>query len=398
MKNNQNNSLPRNPSAAVFAPEDVWQQQAQADGLLAKAFSRHPVDVEKLKHALQSGAHPDRMLYDGLPPLHVALTRGELLAAGFLLAAGANINAMDADGTTALDLAAQRGDRDSVLLLREYFKATETDPAKEIWDKYSYQREMDVALMEAARIGATERVRAALALGADPDAVSVYEQFRYTPLHWAVMHYSRDMVELLLEAGADPSRRSAYGETAADLMWNAPARTLFTPEWERVFSLLHEKAGGDLFFRDPCRLTLEDLRRPAPCERLKNTRLIQVLVEQGHVGRVFDILKADPKARLHVEDFLIRSSDFSPPESLLEAFTRAGMLPRVFSPEIWQGRLGEMLELQKYAENSYVCTLYVRSQKIDFAAAAKAVLEYGQNELRQRARGKIPRLKPGGPQ
>lgn len=364
-----------------------------ADRQLAKAFSANPVDADGLKQALQSGAHPDRPLANGTPPLHAALARGELLAAAFLLAAGAEANAMDAEGATALELASSRGDRDGMRLLLEYFKTTGTGPAEEIWDRFSYQQAMDVVLIDAVKTGEVQRVRPALVLGADPEARSVADNFMHAPLHYAVVWGNWEVVGLLLEAGADPARRGANGETAADMMWSAPRQTLFTPEWERVFSLLHEKAGGDLFSPVPGRLTLDDLRQPVPVYRAEDMRLIHFLVKAGQTEKVIEILKTHPEQRLEVADFLVKgSSDRELRETLLTAFARAGALGRAFSTDIWQGRLEAVLELQKHAEKNPICLV----NKVDFEAAAKAVLEYGQNELRQAARTKIPKLKPGG--
>jgi uncharacterized protein len=50
--------------------------------------------------------------------------------------------------------------------------------------------------------------------GARPDPVEFLES---TPLHSAAARGSREMVERLLAAGADPRRKTKEGKTAADL-------------------------------------------------------------------------------------------------------------------------------------------------------------------------------------
>jgi ankyrin repeat protein len=114
----------------------------------------------------------------GVTPLHLAATMGHMSVAKTLLAHGADIRATDLLGLTALHMVAQSG---------------------------------NVAL-----------ARLLLASGADANSTTggfvILHAFRNdTPLSLAIVCSHRDMVELLLEHGADPNRRVQDGFTPLQL-------------------------------------------------------------------------------------------------------------------------------------------------------------------------------------
>ena len=89
-------------------------------------------------------------------------------------------------------------------------------------------------LLEACRKGQVRRAARALKKGAHPNAAA--DQFGWTPLMSAATQGNRELVELLLEAGADVATKSVHGATALGV---AECRTS-----EIVNALV--AAGGDI--------------------------------------------------------------------------------------------------------------------------------------------------------
>ncbi|MER6356525.1 ankyrin repeat domain-containing protein [Streptomyces sp. NPDC001634] len=132
------------------------------------------------------------------PGLFTAVYEGDEDAVVRLLRAGASPESVDAEGQTALYLAAVSDAPGTVRLLL----ATGADP-----DRLSAGA--DAPLCGAACGGHTEVVRALLAAGATPDLV---EEYGFRALTWAVQRGHADVVRALLAAGADPDLPGPTGE------------------------------------------------------------------------------------------------------------------------------------------------------------------------------------------
>ena len=161
-----------------------------------------------------------------------------------LLAAGADVNAKDKDGSTALMLAAQTDDdiiwgddADAIRVSRE----RSTDIVRRLLAvqgiKVNAQNEDgDTALLNAAYTGHTDIVRLLLAAGADVNAQN--EDGDTALLHAAHYEYT-DIARLLLAAGADVNAKYKDGDTA--LMWAA-----FNGHLDMVIVRLLLAAGADV--------------------------------------------------------------------------------------------------------------------------------------------------------
>jgi ankyrin repeat protein/beta-lactamase regulating signal transducer with metallopeptidase domain len=126
-------------------------------------------------------------------PLHVAAIGGQRHVAEFLIAKGANVNAVDKNDWTALHLAAIHDHKDVGELI--IAKGADVD-ARNIWG--------GTPLHQAARYGATEMVELLLAKGAD---VNVHNKSGLTPLHMAGENSGTEVPRLLLANGADLNAR-----------------------------------------------------------------------------------------------------------------------------------------------------------------------------------------------
>ena len=150
--------------------------------------------------AAHAGAEPD---------LIAAVRSGDLAAARALVVAGADVNAPQGDGATALHWAAHRNDLGAATLLIE--AGADLDAANALGA---------TPLWLASTNGNTEIVARLLEAGADPNvALSMGE----TPLMGAARSGSPRAVELLLAHGADPNRAEREREQTA-LMWAVAQR------------------------------------------------------------------------------------------------------------------------------------------------------------------------------
>ena len=139
----------------------------------------------------------------GRPPLVDAARNGDRDALRALLQKGANVNAAEADGTTALHWASYRDDVESAdLLIRAgaHVSAANDLGATPLWT--------------AAQNGSEAMVRRLLSAGANPNAAILAGE---TPVMAASRSGKPVVVEQLIARGANVNARAARSQTA--LMW-----------------------------------------------------------------------------------------------------------------------------------------------------------------------------------
>ena len=167
------------------------------------AMRRDAVEVRRL---LQSGADVNAAQPDGATALHWAAYHGDADLAALLLEAGADAASANRNGSTPLWLAASQGDAPMIeALLAGGADANEPLPLGRR------------PLMLAARAGSVDAVRALLSGGADPNAK---EDARGTSaLMQAADQGHADVIAVLIEHGADVAAASKPvlrdGRTAA---------------------------------------------------------------------------------------------------------------------------------------------------------------------------------------
>ena len=133
------------------------------------------------------------------PLLLCARERGQAATARVLIEAGADVNAADKFGSTALELAAWRGKAELVDLLLE--KGAKVPTSGEQWTG---------ALSEAAARGLTRLFRRLTDGGQDLAALGPSGE---TLLHSAAAGGSAEIVGLLIEKGFSPSKADRFGWT-----------------------------------------------------------------------------------------------------------------------------------------------------------------------------------------
>jgi len=151
--------------------------------------------VALIAHNIGAAAHA--------PALAEAARRGDRAAVRALLQTGADVNAAEADGTTALHWASYADDVDLAdLLIRAGARVNAANDlgATPLWT--------------AGLNASVAMVRRLLQAGANPNAALLAGE---TPLMAAARSGNPEVVELLLASGANADARGARGQTA--LMW-----------------------------------------------------------------------------------------------------------------------------------------------------------------------------------
>src|SRR5436190_4199638 len=177
-------------SIGLYASSDV------ADAAKAK-------DAVTVKTLLKSGADVNAAQGDGMTALHWAATNGDMPLVQMLLSAGANIRATTRlGGITALHMASQNGHADVVATLI----AAGADPN-------AATSTGATSLMLAARSGNTDTVTRLVETGADINARE--KGFGQTALMVAAGLDRADVVKLLLSRGADWKAASSIADLKA---------------------------------------------------------------------------------------------------------------------------------------------------------------------------------------
>jgi ankyrin repeat protein len=186
---------------------NVW---AQSTTPLLAAVKEHHSKTTKL--LLEAGADPNLAFKDGTTALQLAVQSGDIEIAKLLLAHGAEINHHNGVGDTALIITARYGHANTAkFLIAEGARVNARN------DKNS------TALLVAARHDCVDVLQVLLKNGAN---VNARDKSGRGPLHRAVAGISliegvpvktkMQIVEMLLEAGADPGLRDGGGKTAGE--------------------------------------------------------------------------------------------------------------------------------------------------------------------------------------
>ncbi len=149
------------------------------------------------RYLLENGARTDRGA-SGNPALYEAADRGHRKIVEMLLAKGADVNAVNQNGETALHTAAVNGFLAMVQLLLDHQADWRIVDFRKLggWDGGC------TPLQRAALLGQVEVTKELLGRGAD---VNQRNPLGLTALHAAARSASAQVVKLLLEKGADPN-------------------------------------------------------------------------------------------------------------------------------------------------------------------------------------------------
>ena len=157
-------------------------------------------DKEALRALLVKKADVNAPQADGTTALHWAVRQDDLESVDLLVRAGANVSVANRDGATAMYLACLNGNAGMV---EKLIKAG-VDP------NATFLMHGETALMEAARTGSVEAVKVLLDHGAQVNAKETLRQT--TPIMWAAEQDHAEVVRLLAARGADVNAQSLVNQ------------------------------------------------------------------------------------------------------------------------------------------------------------------------------------------
>jgi len=181
---------------AVLVAITTQNATAAAPGVAAAARTG---DIEAVKKQLAAGANVNELEADGTSALLWAAYQSSPELVQLLLKAGADVNAANSFGVTPLLQAARYGDA-----------ATMSELLKAGADLKKAEREGETPLMAAARAGSVAAVKLLIEHGSDASARESLQD--ETALMWATADGHLDVVDALLEAGADPNLQARLSE------------------------------------------------------------------------------------------------------------------------------------------------------------------------------------------
>jgi ankyrin repeat protein len=174
---------------------------ATTDAAASIAAAARDADIDEVRELIAAGANVNEPEADGTSALLWAAYHSEPALVSALLEAGADPNAANGFGMTPLLQASRYGDVATITALLDGGAAVGLAA-----------REGETPLMAAARAGSVDSVKLLLGRGADPDATeSIWDQ---TALMWATAEGHLEVVDALLAAGADPNRKARVTELA----------------------------------------------------------------------------------------------------------------------------------------------------------------------------------------
>lgn len=196
--------------------------------------------VDALRWLIEHGADPARAgAPGGVPLLHAAMREPNVARLEFFFGLGLDPRQRGPGGGTLMHAAAAAGLNDPVLrlLLSKGLTLADVDQAGQLPIHVSHPRSLDVLVRAGADVNAVDALgRTALHRAASSGRVDLVNEllrlgasvFRTdaegrTPLHLATLARSTAVVDLLLAAGAPRSARDHEGRTAHDLAQPAPS-------------------------------------------------------------------------------------------------------------------------------------------------------------------------------
>lgn len=172
----------------------VATSSAFASDLVLIDAARQP-SSQAVQALLAKGVNPNQSQPDGATALHWAVHRADSDSVAALLTVGADVNTTNRMGASPLFIAARNGDAGLIAQLLE----AGANPNLKL-------KMGETALMSAARAGTAEGVRLLVDAGAEVD---VREQSRHqTALMWAAAQGHIGAAKELIQAGADLEARS----------------------------------------------------------------------------------------------------------------------------------------------------------------------------------------------
>jgi uncharacterized protein len=213
-------------SVRALLKQRVDVNAPQGDGTTPLHWAAHVDDLAIADLLIRSGARPNAANDNGFTPLHLACTNRNAPMVERLLAAGANANAASLNGETVLMTCARAGNAKAVKALlvhgaRANSKEAAHDQTALMWAASQKHPEVVQVLIEAgADIHARSKVYPQTVVGEQTQRAG-REELNYTvlrggstPLLFTARVGDPESARLLLNAGADPNEALPDGTSA----------------------------------------------------------------------------------------------------------------------------------------------------------------------------------------
>lgn len=181
-------------SIAMICAAVTWPAATGAAGSAISTAARDG-DITEVHTLIAAGSDVDAPAADGSTPLLWAAYHANAEMVAALIAAGADVDRPNEFGVTPLLQASRTGDAPIIAAL--------LDAGADVSRPHPMG---ETPLMAAARTGRVEAVQVLLEHGADPNASDAYQE--QTALMWAAAEGHLEVVDALLDAGADPNRQA----------------------------------------------------------------------------------------------------------------------------------------------------------------------------------------------
>ena len=174
-------------------------------------------DIQDIKLHIARGSDLNAKIYDGIAPLHWAAFFGHKEIVELLIAAGVDVNAKKDDGETPMDM---------VIKSTSYDGHQDKEAMAQLLHKHGGKRGEElkggepvakapaISIHSAAFRGNIEAIKQHIAAGTDVEVKGGL--FKGTPLHLAAYGGRKEIVELLIDKGADVNAKSDDGRTPLD--------------------------------------------------------------------------------------------------------------------------------------------------------------------------------------
>jgi ankyrin repeat protein len=315
------------------------------------------VHFEIVEYLVANGADVNALDQNRIAPLHSIAARGHVQAAKLLIQNGAKIDIRGRRNNTPLLYAAMNGEKDIAVLLLEH--------GADIEAKDDYKR--TPLLLVARESGNVALARYLITKGADINAIDKYDD---TPLILSAWRGFRDLVQLLLEAGATLPASQSGRQSLLEMAVNKKLEKLFNVlvdtgvdlniKNDKGGTMLHAAANGgsvqiiQTFLDKRFQINQQDNHGWTPLHYATEkgrSKAIQLLIDEGadinartSIGQTpYNITEEYKYTSGNPVDVLINNdADTGPVEfPLLQGdyfgYENPGIIPKIFTPGIVSG-------------------------------------------------------------
>jgi len=218
--------------------------------------------IDQVARYIKRGADVNARDSLGGTALHRAVRHGHRDVVELLVRSGADVSARDKFGSTPMEIAEETGNKDISAFLAS--RAAETNPQSANFEWVGADEE---ALHRMAGCGRADAVRFLISRGVDVNALDKYHN---TPLYYAAESGNKEIAEILIANGADINRRKV-GVIGPEEDQTAIFAAVFENQIDMVLLLLSK--GADI--------NTKDAHGETPLFQAASVEMVKLLLSKG---------------------------------------------------------------------------------------------------------------------